>query len=80
MGLIRSLSGRLLLVTIAVVMLTEIAIFVPSVARFRVDYLLERVHRVKDSDDLFTTCFPGVERSVMQAEWLRFVRALKLDS
>ena len=47
MGLIRSLSGRLLLVTIAVVMLTEIAIFVPSVARFRVDYLLERVHRAE---------------------------------
>ena len=47
MGLIRSLSGRLLLVTIAVVMLTEIAIFVPSVARYREAYLTERVHRAE---------------------------------
>ena len=47
MGLVRSLSGRLLIVTLAVVMLTEIAIFVPSVARFREAYLLERVHRAE---------------------------------
>lgn len=47
MRLMRSLSGRLLIVTIAVVMLAEIAIFVPSVARFRQDYLLERVHRAE---------------------------------
>lgn len=47
MGLLRSLSGRLLMVTLAVVMVTEIAIFVPSVARFREAYLLERVHRAE---------------------------------
>ena len=47
MGLIRSLSGRLLLVTIAVVMVTEVAIFVPSVARYREDYLMERVRRAE---------------------------------
>ena len=47
MGLMRSLSGRLLIVTICVVMLAEVAIFVPSVARFRQDYLLERVHRAE---------------------------------
>ena len=47
MALFRSLSGRLLLVTIAVVMLTEVAIFVPSVARFRADYLMERVRRAE---------------------------------
>ncbi|MEM9062179.1 MAG: HAMP domain-containing sensor histidine kinase [Pseudomonadota bacterium] len=47
MGLLRSLSGRLLVVTIAVVMLAEIAIFVPSVARFREDYLMERVRRAE---------------------------------
>ncbi len=43
--MLRSLSGRLLLVTLGVVMLTEVAIFVPSVARFRLDYLTERVRR-----------------------------------
>ena len=47
MRLLRSLSGRLLIVTITVVMLAEIAIFVPSVARFRENYLLERVRRAE---------------------------------
>jgi signal transduction histidine kinase len=47
MPLLRSLSGRLLVVTIGVVMLTEVAIFVPSVARYRADYLMERVRRAE---------------------------------
>ena len=47
MSLFRSLSGRLLLVTILVVMLIEVAIFVPSVSRFRQDYLIERIRRAE---------------------------------
>ena len=47
MGLMRSLSGRLLMVTIIVVMLAEVAIFLPSVARFRQDYLMDRVRRAE---------------------------------
>ncbi len=43
MSLIRSLSGRLLILTIIFVMLAEILIFVPSLARFREDYLRERL-------------------------------------
>ena len=35
-----TLSGRFLLLTVAFVMLAEVLIFVPSVARFRADYLL----------------------------------------
>lgn len=42
---LKSLSGRFLLLTIVFVMLAEILIFVPSVARFRVDYLQERLER-----------------------------------
>lgn len=42
---LKSLSGRFLLLTIIFVMLAEILIFVPSVARFRVDYLQERLER-----------------------------------
>ncbi len=38
-----SLSGRFLLLTIVFVMLAEVLIFVPSVARFRADYLQERL-------------------------------------
>jgi len=39
----RSLSGRFLLLTIGFVMLAEVLIFVPSVARFRQTYLQDRL-------------------------------------
>lgn len=42
-----SLSGRFLVLTIIFVMIAEILIFVPSVARFREDYLLERLERAQ---------------------------------
>ncbi|MBV1867856.1 MAG: HAMP domain-containing histidine kinase [Marinosulfonomonas sp.] len=44
---LRSLSGRLLILTAVFVMLAEILIFVPSVARFREDYLLLRLERAQ---------------------------------
>lgn len=43
MRVFRSLSGRLLILTVLFVMLAEVFIFVPSLARFRVDYLRERL-------------------------------------
>jgi len=42
-----SLSGRFLILTTIFVMLAEILIFVPSVARFREDYLLARLERAQ---------------------------------
>lgn len=42
---LKSLSGRFLLLTIIGVMLAEVLIFVPSVARFRADYLQARLER-----------------------------------
>lgn len=45
--LMRSLSGRLLLLTVLFVMLAEVLIFVPSIARFREDYLRERLERAQ---------------------------------
>ena len=42
-----SLSGRFLLLTIVFVMLAEVLIFVPSIARFREDYLLMRLERAQ---------------------------------
>lgn len=42
-----SLSGRFLVLTILFVMLAEILIFVPSIARFREDYLLARLERAQ---------------------------------
>jgi signal transduction histidine kinase len=43
MPFLRSLSGRLLIVTVLTVMLLEVLIFLPSVARFRLDYLEDRL-------------------------------------
>jgi signal transduction histidine kinase len=39
----RTLSGRFLLLTIGFVMLAEVLIFVPSIARYRADFLLMRL-------------------------------------
>lgn len=41
---LKSLSGRFLLLTIVFVMLAEVLIFVPSVSRFRMDYLQARLN------------------------------------
>lgn len=45
--MLNSLSGRFLVLTIAFVMLAEVLIFVPSVARFREDYLRIRLERAQ---------------------------------
>ena len=44
---LNSLSGRFLLLTTIFVMLAEVLIFVPSIARFREDYLLLRLERAQ---------------------------------
>ena len=44
---LNSLSGRFLALTILFVMLAEIFIFVPSVARFRQDYMINRLERAQ---------------------------------
>lgn len=44
---LNSLSGRFLMLTIAFVMLAEVLIFVPSVARFREDFLLSKLERAQ---------------------------------
>jgi len=43
--MLNSLSGRFLILTTIFVMLAEVLIFVPSIARFREDYLLSRLER-----------------------------------
>lgn len=44
---LKSLSGRFLLLTVIFVMIAEVLIFVPSIARFRADYLSERLERAQ---------------------------------
>ena len=43
----RSLSGRFLILTVIFVMLAEVFIFVPSVARYREDYMMDRLERAQ---------------------------------
>jgi len=43
----RTLSGRVLLLAIAFVVLADALIFVPALARFRADYLLERLRQAQ---------------------------------
>lgn len=47
MSFLRSLSGRFLILTIIFVMVAEVLIFVPSIARFREDYLMQRLERAQ---------------------------------
>ncbi|WP_297772126.1 HAMP domain-containing sensor histidine kinase [uncultured Roseovarius sp.] len=45
--MLNTLSGRLLILTAIFVMLAEVLIFVPSIARFREDFLLTRLERAQ---------------------------------
>lgn len=44
---LRTLSGRFLILTVIFVMLAEILIFVPSIARFRADFMLTRLKQAQ---------------------------------
>ena len=46
-GFLKTLSGRFLLLTVAFVMLAEVMIFVPSIARYREDFLLLRLEKAQ---------------------------------
>jgi signal transduction histidine kinase len=46
-GFFKTLSGRFLLLTILFVMLAEVLILLPSIARFRADYLLLRLEKAQ---------------------------------
>ena len=68
--LVRTLTGRFLILTIIFVMLAEVLIFVLSVARYRVDYLLSRLERAQiaalsqiAADDMIS---PELEAELLQ--------------
>ncbi len=80
---LNSLSGRFLLLTVVFVMLAEVLIFVPSVARFREDYLQARLERgqiaslsvLADEDAMVD---PDLERELLENAGVLNV-ALKRD-
>ncbi len=63
-----TLSGRFLILTVIFVMIAEVFIFVPSVARFREDYLLARLERAQiaslalEADDMIS---PALEAELL---------------
>ena len=67
--MLNTLSGRFLILTTIFVMLAEILIFVPSVARFRGDYLLARLERAQiaslalEADDMIS---PALEAELLR--------------
>ncbi|PVA06473.1 sensor histidine kinase [Thalassorhabdomicrobium marinisediminis] len=66
--MINSLSGRFLMLTTIFVLIAELLIFVPSVARFREDYFLDRLERAQIAsltllaDDMIT---PELEQELL---------------
>ncbi|SEM66089.1 Histidine kinase-, DNA gyrase B-, and HSP90-like ATPase [Loktanella fryxellensis] len=67
--MLNTLSGRFLILTVIFVMLAEVFIFVPSVARFRQDYLLDRLERAQiaslavEASDMIS---PDLERELLK--------------
>lgn len=67
--MLNSLSGRFLILTVIFVMLAEVLIFVPSVARFREDYLSLRLERAQiaslslEADDMIS---PELEAELLR--------------
>lgn len=68
---LKSLSGRFLLLTIIFVMLAEVMIFVPSVARFRVDYLQTRLDRSQIATLALLATSDDMVSPELEAELLR---------
>ena len=69
-GFFNTLSGRFLLLTVAFVMLAEVMIFVPSIARFRADYLLMRLKEAQIAS-LAQLAAPDMVSPELQAELLK---------
>lgn len=70
MFLSRSLSGRLLSLTIVIVMVTEVFVFLPSVARFRQDFLLERLQMAQIASLALLAADDAMVEEALEAELL----------
>lgn len=66
----KTLSGRFLILTIIFIMLAEVLIFVPSVARFRFDYLSERLERSQIASLSLLATESGMVSPELEAELL----------
>ena len=71
----RSLSARLLVLTIGFVMLAEILIFMPSASRFRLNYLEERIDAAHLAGLALVAAPDAMVSPELEAELLRLVGA-----
>ena len=69
-GFLNTLSGRFLLLTVAFVILAEVMIFVPSVARYRADFLLTRLKEAQIAS-LAQLAAPNMVSPALVAELLK---------
>ena len=69
-GFLNTLSGRFLMLTVAFVMLAEVLIFVPSIARFRADFLLMRLKEAQIAS-LAQLAAPDAVSPALEAELLK---------
>jgi signal transduction histidine kinase len=69
-GFFNTLSGRFLLLTVAFVIMAEVMIFVPSMARFRADFLLVRLKEAQIAS-LAQLAAPDVVSPQLEAELLK---------
>ena len=69
-GFFNTLSGRFLLLTVAFVMLAEVMIFVPSIARYRADFLLMRLKEAQIAS-LALLASPNMVSPALMAELLK---------
>ena len=72
-----SLSGRFLILTVIFVMLAEVFIFVPSIARFREEYLLSRLERAQIAS-LALLATEGMIDDELESELLRNAEVLNV--
>ena len=70
LSLVRSLSGRLLLLTMLFVLIGEVLIYVPSVARFRLTFLQERLDAGHLASRALDAAPEGVLDETLEAELL----------
>lgn len=75
--MLNSLSGRFLILTVIFVMLAEVLIFVPSIARFREDYLLNRLERAQIAS-LALLATEGMIDDELEAELLENAEVLNV--
>ena len=70
MFLVRTLSGRLLILTILIVMVIEALVFFPSVARFRQDYLEQRLRMAQIASLALLAADDDMVEETLEAELL----------